>query len=300
MDGKRPRHLAGKVYGFGGNCYVHVALILLVVAELCEGWRGGVYWTSRYSGQGVSYENWIGFWSHDSHYTGYGHHYQTYWPSYYRYPHCGACYCNTTASTVSCSSASSIGLKRITYRFNLTKSTFSPTVTSIAIYNSGLYYNEKGTFDLLSSLGSLTLHATNLLNFPDVSRCSSLTRLDLSRNKITFPVGVDPGRLLPDSLTHLALMENDISWIPKGFFSYTNLQFLGLSRNKIKQIPSNAIEHMNDLQFLSLDGNQLTSLSWRTLNTLETSNVTHLNFSNNQISHVGSKAFYLLRSLKIL
>ncbi|XP_066301979.1 leucine-rich repeat-containing protein 15-like [Branchiostoma lanceolatum] len=286
MDERRARHVAPKVLGLVGKDYVRVALILLIVAGLSEGWRGGDYWNSRYSGQGVSYENWIGFWSHDSSYTAYGHHYQTYrsanymyyWstsPNYrYYYSHCGACFCNATGSTVSCSSASSVSLKGI-YTFNLTKSTFSATVTSIAIYNSGLYYSENGTFDLLSSLGSLTLHATNLFNFPDVSSCSVLTRMDLSRNKITFPF-VDPGRLLPDSLTHLALMDNDIRWIPKGFFSHTNLQFLGLSGNRIKQIPANALEQMTDLQFLSLDGNVLTSLSWRTLNTLEPSNVTHL------------------------
>ncbi|KAI8499836.1 hypothetical protein Bbelb_221530 [Branchiostoma belcheri] len=114
------------------NEYVPVALILLVVVGLSQGWRGGDYWTSRYRGQGVSYENWIGFWSHDSSYTAYRHHYQTYRSAYYRYPHCGACYCNTTGSTVSCSSASSVSLRGISYRFNLTKSTFSPTVTSIA------------------------------------------------------------------------------------------------------------------------------------------------------------------------
>ncbi|XP_078674361.1 uncharacterized protein LOC144912684 isoform X2 [Branchiostoma floridae x Branchiostoma belcheri] len=300
MFGKCPRRLAQKLVGSRGSGYLPVALTLLAVVGLSQGWRGGDYWTSRYSGQGVSYENWIGFWSHDSSYTAYGHHYQTYRSANYRYPRCGACYCNTTGSTVSCSSASSVSLRGISYRFNLTKSTFLPTVTSIAIYNSGLYYSEDGTFDLLSSLGSLTLHATNLLNFPDVSLCTVLTRLDLSRNKITFPVGVDPGRLLPDNLTHLALMENNISWIPKGFFSHRKLQFLGLSNNKIKQIPANAIEHMSNLLFLSLDGNELTSLSRRTLNTLETSNVTHLNFSNNQISYVGGKAFHQLRSLKIL
>ncbi|XP_019635900.1 PREDICTED: uncharacterized protein LOC109478676 [Branchiostoma belcheri] len=95
-------------------------------------------------------------------------------------------------------------------------------------------------------------------------------------------------------------MENNISWVPRGLFSGTKIRYLGLSVNKIKQFPSNALENMADLEFLSLDQNKLTSLSRITLDTLAVSNIMHLNFSNNEISYIGAKAFLQLTNLKIL
>ncbi|XP_078655610.1 uncharacterized protein LOC144902206 [Branchiostoma floridae x Branchiostoma belcheri] len=95
-------------------------------------------------------------------------------------------------------------------------------------------------------------------------------------------------------------MENNISWVPRGLFSGTKIRMLGLSVNKIKQFPSNALENMADLEFLSLDQNKLTSLSRITLDTLAVSNIMHLNFSNNEISYIGAKAFLQLTNLKIL
>ncbi|CAH1238208.1 THBS3 [Branchiostoma lanceolatum] len=273
-------------------------LLLLVFVRSSEGWLGSDYWNDRYGTLGIFYDGgndmFSGLWSDESTRRGYRRANSDYSGS-----SC-TCSCSSRTLTVSCASATTVYIKGQFFQFNLTETTFSTSVTEITIINSRLQYINERTFSDLRSLQKLTIHGTDLRYFPDISNCTALQKLDLSWNNIAFPVGVDPNIQFSDTLTHVSLMENNISWVPRGLFSGTKIRLLGLSVNKIKQFPSNALENMVDLEFLSLDQNKLTSLSRITLDTLAVSNVMHLNFSNNEISYIGARAFLQLTNLKIL
>ncbi|KAI8516137.1 hypothetical protein Bbelb_069500, partial [Branchiostoma belcheri] len=212
-------------------------LLMLMFIRPSEGWYGANYWNDRYGTLGIFYDTVV----------------------------CGlpipykeaiGAQVRTGLGAIARLAAAIHGHRRAirgqSFPFNLTETTFSTSVTEITIVNSRLQYIDERTF----------------------SELRSLQKLDLSYNNIAFPVGVDPKLQFSDTLTHVSLMENNISWVPRGLFSGTKIRYLGLSVNKIKQFPSNALGNMADLEFF--------------------------NFSNNEISYIGAKAFLQLTNLKIL
>ncbi|XP_072182297.1 uncharacterized protein [Diadema setosum] len=261
-------------------------------------WYGPVYWNERYGDYGIDYETgsdrFNGIWSATTAITG-GYGRQN---SDYSARSSTGCTIDESGGTIDCSSATTVNVKN--YNFdNLTASTFSEDVTEITIVGN-LQAIHPGTFTNLTKLRSLTIHNTEITQFPDVSGCTSLEKLDLSRNSITFDVYTYTTLTFPASLKQVSLMENNIEWVPPGLFSGTNIEYLGMSMNSIKTFPSDSLKSMTNLTFLSLDDNALTSISKRNLQALQASQIKHLNLSNNAITYLAPRALTQLKGLKIL
>ncbi|KAI0207064.1 hypothetical protein LSAT2_008303 [Lamellibrachia satsuma] len=100
--------------------------------------------------------------------------------------------------------------------------------------------------------------------------------LNLAENEIVLNTLTYKEQVLPSTLTHVALMGNNLEWLPPGMFAGSNVKFLGL------------------------DGNTLSTVSKANIAALSTSPLQHLNISNNQIFFVEQRAFSVLSELKIL
>ncbi|XP_071956897.1 uncharacterized protein [Antedon mediterranea] len=285
-----------------------VSVVLAVIIScICEVrgqyWDGADYWNNRYpkeeGGLDPEYETgtemFTGLWSYKYYSygdTGYGKSTATYSSNT-----CSGCTCDSITRTVDCSSANTVKLVNQNFD-NLTDITFSPSVTSITIIGN-LKYIYDGTFSLLTNLEKLIIHRTDLAVFPDVSRCTNLKRLEISESRLKFN-STFTFKGLPASLTHVNLVNNKIDRLPRGFFSNSNISFLGLSMNQMTKFPTDAVTKMNNLLFMSIDQNRLKSISKRNMEALAESNVQHLNLSNNLINYIAPKSFSQLKSLKIL
>ncbi|XP_071850679.1 uncharacterized protein [Apostichopus japonicus] len=271
-------------------------LIILFVSWSDATWYGPNYWNDRYSAQGIDYDTtdrFNGLWSDYSQVDqGYGRA-----PSDYSSRQCSGCTCDEISQTIDCSSSSTVTITNYDFD-NLTASTFSPSVTEITIIGN-LKFIHNGTFAGLSNLQKLTIHNTELTSIPDLSDCTSLEWLDLSRNQINFDVATfeDPG--FSTTITRISLMDNLIDWVPDNIFSNLNVEYLGLSRNQIKLFPSQAVKNMPNLIFFSLDGNLIETVSRRNIEPFGSS-LQHLNLSNNVITYISPNAFSMLPGLKIL
>ncbi|XP_072046269.1 uncharacterized protein [Amphiura filiformis] len=289
--------------GLSQIALVHMCVTFITIGSILpvgvDGqWLGAEYWNSRYDDLGIDYatgsDMFNGLWSDQSNLNGgYGRT-----VSDYSSRTC-TCSCNEAELTVDCTGTTTVTLKN--YNFdNITQDTFHPDTTEITIVGGTLTGIHNATFWGLSSLTKLTIHSTGISEFPDVSQCTSLEWIDLTRNAIYFDVGTYETLVFPGSLKWVSLMENQIDWMPNKLFANTKIEYLGLSMNSISLFPRDALVNMANLTFLSLDDNSLTSVSKRNLGIFINSPLQHLNLSNNQISYVAPKAFAQLTTLKIL
>ncbi|XP_038053256.1 uncharacterized protein LOC119725765 [Patiria miniata] len=259
---------------------------------------GANYWNDRYKDFGINYETgsamFNGLWSDQPSING-GYGRST---SDYSGTVC-SCVCSENEKTVDCTGKTKVTLKNIRFDYNLTVETFNPDTTDITIVGR-LNQVDRNAFGFLTKLTKLTIHNTDITTFPDLSNCTSLEQLDLTRNAISLSPLSYKTIKFAKTLKRVSLMENNINWLPPGFFSKTNIEYIGLSMNELAAFPSDSLQNMQNLTFLSLDDNQLTSVSKRNLLPLASTPIQHLNLSNNQISYTAPRAFMQLQNLKIL
>ncbi|KAM9312166.1 platelet glycoprotein Ib alpha chain [Gastrophryne carolinensis] len=110
--------------------------------------------------------------------------------------------------------------------------------------------------DLALMLEDLNLAQNSLNTFPELSRLSRLTNLDLSNNQIaTIPDSAFKGL---GNLKILNLKKNKINSLPEQVFdSLDNLNLLDLSYNQLQQLPEHLISNLGHLEKFYLNGNKL-------------------------------------------
>ncbi|XP_070566935.1 uncharacterized protein [Ptychodera flava] len=278
-----------------------VILLCAVITRTDAQWYGADYWNTRYSDQGIDYDTsdrWNGLWSHQSSLNGpYGRS-----TSDYSGSSCSGCTCSDSDQTITCT-GTSITIKNKNYLTEFSSDMFSSnlaSITDITIIGGGLSTIENNTFDQMTSLQKLTIHNTDLVEIPDLSYCTSLEQLDLTRNKIQFFTANYTRLSWPSTLTRVSLMENNIDWVPDKLFTGSSIEYLGLSMNNIPRFPTAALENMDSLVFLSLDDNQIETISKKNLGVFSGGPLQHLNLSNNAINYIGINALSQLKNLKIL
>ncbi|XP_022099461.1 uncharacterized protein LOC110984001 isoform X2 [Acanthaster planci] len=284
----------------GGFLAIVVFAVAAVMASLpgtFAAFYGANYWNDRYKEFGIDYETgsamFNGLWSDQPNLKGgYGR------PNTDYSSRVCDCVCDEKEKTADCRTQTVVILKNMNFD-NITAEMFNPETTDITIVG-GPKHLERNAFGLLTKLTELTIHNTDISTFPDLSNCTSLEQLDLTRNKINLSPSTYKTITFAKTLKRVSLMENTINWLPSGFFANTNIQYLGLSMNKLATFPSDSLQNMKNLTFLSLDLNKLTSVSKRNLLPLASSVIQHLNLSNNQINYVAPKALRQLQHLKIL
>ncbi|KAG7175438.1 Leucine-rich repeat-containing G-protein coupled receptor 6-like 1 [Homarus americanus] len=131
------------------------------------------------------------------------------------------------------------------------------------------------------------------------SSASTLTFLNLDNNLISYYVtsGIDD---LP-KLSTLVLKRNRIPIIFTNAFNYSSLGVLDLSSNIIDTIGKNAFAALDNLQYLYLNRNLLTSIDEDCFHFFNHNPVNYLtiDLSSNKISYINEKAFGGLRNLQI-
>ncbi|XP_060077614.1 uncharacterized protein LOC132557141 [Ylistrum balloti] len=132
----------------------------------------------------------------------------------------------------------------------------------------------QGSLDLLTVLEELIVTRTGLRMFPDIS-ATAMTKMMLADNALYFS-SVTPKIEWPASLKRLSLIQNRIAYITDGFFNGSQLEYM------------------------SLDDNNIRGISKRHLSYLATSQLKHLNLSNNNIDYIEPFALSQLGQLLIL
>ncbi|XP_020621706.1 leucine-rich repeat-containing protein 28-like isoform X2 [Orbicella faveolata] len=133
------------------------------------------------------------------------------------------------------------------------------TIEDITIFNSGLAYIDATAFHNLTSLKTLNLAENALTDFPDISKNAALEELDLYANKIQLFIHNFTN--LPKALVRIILIENEIDWIPNEWFDLPNLEYIALSKNKLKKFPGGSFINCQSLRYLSVDQNEIDSLT---------------------------------------
>ncbi|XP_060085368.1 protein artichoke-like [Ylistrum balloti] len=252
----------------------HIGLSVVVVTLfLCVtsigAWTGPDFWNSRYSVLG--YPSFWGLWS-DSTTSAAGNYHLA--SSEYIGRTCSGCSCNENDRVVTGCSGS-VYLKNYVFD-NLTTESFASltSVTSIKIVNVPTFVLiERNLLTSMTSLSELIITDTGLTAVPDVSNTA---------------------------LTEISLIENSINMIPNGYFSGSNIEYLGLSRNSLRYVPGPALKDVNTLLFLGVDENQITGVSRTHLSYFATSQLQHLNLSNNAIRYIQPTALAQIGNLKVL
>ncbi|XP_022792609.1 lumican-like [Stylophora pistillata] len=244
------------------------------------------YWNSRYS---LDYTDWDGFWN--SNFGGRNMYNRDTGGS-----SCVGCTCSNQEATCTGSTVNIryYGVQKLNPE-NLVVGT-----TEITIFESGLKYVNATAFHNLTGLKKLNLAQNELTDFPDISKNSLLEELDLYANKIQlFSHNFTS---LPKALKRIILIDNLIDWIPNEWFDLPDLEYLALSKNKLKKFPSDSFINCRSLRYLSVDQNEIGRLSVPNMQPFfgNDSALVHLNASNNQISAISTGAFSNLIHLKVL
>ncbi|KAL5007409.1 hypothetical protein ScPMuIL_016215 [Solemya velum] len=271
------------------NFLFHLAISVVGVS----GWTAETYWNSRYGTTYTADDSQNGMWSDDS-------------SLHYLLPptggvFCTGCSCPDHIILEKCQS-SSVSVEGQSFP-SVSNDTFDAGVTSISILSCPVFsvFGEK-TFDHLSGLTRLIIQQTGIEEVPDVSQ-TAIQILNLANNQIKITAVNLRGWSLPSTITHLALMNNQISWLPENFISGPNLRVVSLSGNQLRYFPRNAFTPGStpNLIYLGLDGNQIQMVSARHLFPLAISpDFMHLNLSNNVLTYIEPAALSTLQSLKIL
>lgn len=279
-------------------CCLFFPLLRVVTAFPSYGsifFLGYNYWNTRYS---LNYpSDWDGFWNDNNdgrtQYRRANSERQSYECS-------GGCSCSDIDKKVTCSGAISSLTVRNKIIQTLNPEDLSDALTYIKIYNSGLNFINVTTFHKLTNLQTLKLPQNSLRDFPDISKNVALIELDLYSNQIKLHSYNFTA--LPRELIRIILTENEIDWIPDNWFDLPKLEYIGLSKNKLKRFPDASFVNCKSLIYLGLDANEISSISVTNLKPFygNDSQLVHLNVSNNVISFISTGAFSGLIHLKVL
>ncbi|XP_053385183.1 uncharacterized protein LOC123535929 [Mercenaria mercenaria] len=274
-------------------CKTVKLIVLQVLLECARAWTGDSYYSDRYGMDGISYttdDGSNGLWS-DS---------DTYLPNnpYAGEVSTGCSYDDTSGLITSCS-GNTIVLANLAIP-NITAGMFPETTVSIQIwYCSNFELFEDRTFENLTQLTYLKVQGTSLNHVPDLSK-TAIETLNLAGNMITIDTNNHRGWLFPSTIQRIALMDNEIYWIPNSMISGPNLRIVSFGNNKLTQIQQSIFGDVSALVYLGMDGNEIVRISKNSLAPLAVNNFLHLNLSNNVISYVQGGAFSQLPAIKIL
>ncbi|KAL3880478.1 hypothetical protein ACJMK2_032714, partial [Sinanodonta woodiana] len=124
---------------------------------------------------------------------------------------------------------------------------------------------------------------------------------NLAGNNIKITTNNYRGWFFPSTLTHLALMQNSIHWIPPGWINGSNLRTVSFAYNQLPQFTSALGEELPSLKYLGLEYNLIRKISKSSLSQLSSApNFVHLNLSNNAISFIEAQSFSQIPTLQIL
>ncbi|KAK2141897.1 hypothetical protein LSH36_1023g02076 [Paralvinella palmiformis] len=189
------------------------------------------YWNGRYSGK-LNYVDYTsddvsnGLWSDSGSLRG------PYLLSSGEYSgsKCTGCVCDDNNQIVSSCTGPAVSLLGHSF-INITEETFTnpSAVTSIKILNNP-------NFNLIGNGTFLSL--------------VNLEYLNLAKNALEITTFNWIPQTLPTSLTRVALMENNIHWLPDDMFSGTSVTILSLSYNQFTFLPQKALTDMTQLLYL--------------------------------------------------
>ncbi|XP_021356440.1 uncharacterized protein LOC110452321 isoform X2 [Mizuhopecten yessoensis] len=274
---------------------VGVITLFLCVINVGATWTGDTFWNSRYSV--LNHPSFWGLWS-DSTSAAVDHYHLG--SGEYGGRTCSGCSCNENDRVVTGCSGT-VYLKNYVFD-NLTTESFASltSVTTIKIINvPSLVLIEKGLLTSMTSLQELTITQTGLTAVPDISN-TAMTKMMLGENAINLFNHNFTKINWPSTLTQVSLIENNINMIPNGYFSGSNIEYLGLSRNQLRYVPGPALKDVNTLLFLGVDENLITGVSRTHLSYFASSQLLHLNLSNNAIRYIQPTALEQLGNLKVL
>lgn len=113
----------------------------------------------------------------------------------------------------------------------------------------------------------------NIEKMPDLYKMSKLKSVNLYNNNIglfwnetrvredpEFKKRIDCNQLLPNSIDALALVANEISYLPSWISNLEKLIYLNLDYNELTYIPSGVFRNMRSLEYIYLSMNRLIEI----------------------------------------
>ncbi|KAJ0177709.1 hypothetical protein K1T71_006582 [Dendrolimus kikuchii] len=156
---------------------------------------------------------------------------------------------------------------------------------------------EDDAFDGLTNLKTLLLRDNNILLIPAtaLSRLPNLVSIHLGFNRVTA-LSSDILRAVTDKVTSLVLSRNVIRELPsEAFGHFKSLKHLDLSGNLLNSIAAEVFTGLEQsLQFLSMSQNRILGFSGEQLKFVS---LWYLDLSDNQISSIPAEAFETIPSL---
>ncbi|XP_066913775.1 uncharacterized protein [Clytia hemisphaerica] len=271
---------------------LNVFLVLLTNLRLVQSitQNGHLYWTNRYSAEGVQYEQWNGFWYYRNGYKSVDDNRQT----------SSNCKVDFVEKTLKCSAgSSSLNIFNEPNLKEIPAAGLPNNVVSLTIRNTGLETIHPDAFKNLKNLQTLIIVESKLKYMPDLSECDALTEIDFFQNQIE--IFRHNFTRLPSKLIKINLVRNDIDKLPDGYFNLPELQYLALSHNQMRYFPGKSIM-AEKLSYLGVDANHIKTIPSIYLENLfgNQSQLIHLNASNNQINYIEANSLKNLIHLKIL
>ncbi|XP_078366394.1 uncharacterized protein LOC144650562 [Oculina patagonica] len=259
-----------------------------------QNFLGYLYWTRRYPSLG--YEDWDGFWN--NYYSGRKQYNRG--SSETSGLACQGCVCDEVIQELKCRGTPSTLTVRNKVIKIVRNEQLPKSFTEIKIFKSQLQDIEDEAFHNLTQLRKLNLAMNELNDFPDLSTNTALQELDLYQNKIRL--WRHNYTALPKNLIKIILIENQLDWIPDKWFDLPNLRYIALSMNKLKKFPGAAFINCRSLKYLSVDYNEITSITYPNLKPFfgNDSQLLHLNLSNNAINSIASETLQHLIHLQVL
>lgn len=272
-----------------------VPVIVLLAAfgfKLAHAWSGDTYYNSRYASDGISYttdDASNGLYDDSNNYLHVA-------PSGV-ITSIGCTYDSITGVVQTCGGVT-VYLANLAMK-NITAGTFNALTTSITIVQcSQFVLFEDRTFENLTMLNYLEVQRTALNHVPDLSH-TVIEKLNLAGNSIMMNTENYRWKL-PNTIKYLALMNNQIYWIPDKMVSGPNLRIASFSNNKLLQIQPSIFGDTNSLIYFGADGNLITRVSMNSLAPLAKMAFVHLNLSNNLLEFIQPQTFSQFPNLKIL